>query len=109
MPVGASGKFLGMLLIYSIHHPDNAKDINEIYIQLIPLLEISLRYHSALCSMSFPYGDKHVTYEWYYFFNSLISPSAAYMRQWIGSALVEVKAFRIFGAKPLSQPMLCYC
>ena len=36
-------------------------------------------------------------------------PSAAYMRQWIGSALVEVMACRLFGAKPLPQPMLTYC
>ena len=34
--------------------------------------------------------------------------SAAYMRQWIGSALVQIMACRLFGAKPLSKPMLCY-
>ena len=40
-------------------------------------------------------------------FNS--SPlSAAYMRQWIGSALVQIMACRLFGAKPLSKPMLGY-
>ena len=33
-------------------------------------------------------------------------PSAAYMRQWIGSALVQIKACRLFGAKPLSKPFL---
>ena len=32
--------------------------------------------------------------------------SAAYMRQWIGSALVQIMACRLFGAKPLSKPML---
>ena len=36
-------------------------------------------------------------------------PSAAYMRQWIGWALVQLKACRLFGAKPLSKPMLGYC
>ena len=36
-------------------------------------------------------------------------PSAAYMRQWIGSALVQIMACRLFGAKPLSKPMLGYC
>ena len=36
-------------------------------------------------------------------------PSAAYMRQWIGSALVQMMAWRLFGAKPLSKPMLGYC
>ena len=35
-------------------------------------------------------------------------PSAAYMRQWIGSALVQVMACRLFGAKPLPEPMLAY-
>ena len=36
------------------------------------------------------------------------SPSAAYMRQWIGSALVQIMACHLFGAKPLSKPMLGY-
>ena len=34
------------------------------------------------------------------------TPSAAYMRQWIGSALVQIMTCRLFGAKPLSTPML---
>ena len=33
-------------------------------------------------------------------------PSAAYMRQWIGSALFQIMACHLFGAKPLSKPML---
>ena len=33
-------------------------------------------------------------------------PSAAYMRHWIGSALVQIMACRLFGAKPLFKPML---
>ena len=36
-------------------------------------------------------------------------PSAAYMRQWTGSALVQVMACRLFGAKLLPEPMLAYC
>ena len=36
-------------------------------------------------------------------------PSAAYMRQWIGSALVQLMACRLFGAKPFSKQMLGYC
>ena len=31
------------------------------------------------------------------------------MRQQIGSALVQIMACRLFGAKPLSKPMLGYC
>ena len=36
-------------------------------------------------------------------------PSAAYKRQWIGSALVQIMACRLFGAKPLYKPMLICC
>ena len=36
-------------------------------------------------------------------------PSAAYMREWIGSALVQIMACHLFGAKPLPEPMLTYC
>ena len=31
------------------------------------------------------------------------------MRQWMGSALVQIMTCRLFGAKPLSKPMLGYC
>ena len=37
------------------------------------------------------------------------SPSAAYMSRWTGLALVQVMACRLFGAKPLPEPMLSYC
>ena len=40
---------------------------------------------------------------------SLSPPSATYMHQWIGSALVQIMACRLFGAKSLSKPMLAYC
>ena len=36
-------------------------------------------------------------------------PSAAYMHEWIGSAMVQTVACRLFGAKPLSKPMPGYC
>ena len=35
-------------------------------------------------------------------------PNAAYMRQWIGSALVQIMACCLFGTKPLSKPTLGY-
>ena len=41
--------------------------------------------------------------------HSLSSPSAAYMRQRIGSALVRIMARRLFDAKLLSTPMLAQC
>ena len=37
------------------------------------------------------------------------SPSATYMRQWTGSALVQIMTCRLVGAKPLPEPMLVYC
>ena len=33
-------------------------------------------------------------------------PSAAYTRKWTWSALVQLMACRLFGAKPLPEPML---
>ena len=41
-------------------------------------------------------------------FNTL-RPSDAYMRRWTGSSLVQIMACRLFGTKPLSEPMLEYC
>ena len=35
-------------------------------------------------------------------------PSAACMRQWTGSALVQIMACRLFGAKPLPEPILIW-
>ena len=39
----------------------------------------------------------------------LPSVSVAYMRQWIGSALIQVMVCRLSGANPLSKPMLGCC
>ena len=36
-------------------------------------------------------------------------PRDTYRRQWIASALVQIMTSRLFGAKPLSKLMLCYC
>ena len=38
-----------------------------------------------------------------------MSLCAAYMSQWIGSALVQIMVCRLVGAKPLSTPLLEYC
>ena len=38
----------------------------------------------------------------------LFPPSAVYMRRWIGSALIRVMVSRLFGAKPLPEPVLTY-
>ena len=36
-------------------------------------------------------------------------PYVTYMRQWIGSALVQTMACRLFGTKPFSKPAMDYC
>ena len=36
-------------------------------------------------------------------------PNASYMCQWISTALVQIMAYCLFGAKPLSEPILGYC
>ena len=48
------------------------------------------------------YHDQHKPF-------NLSPPSAACVRQWIGSALVQTMACRRLGDKPLSIPMLGYC
>ena len=51
-------------------------------------------------------------YSWYEFEKFCFNPSppsAAYMRQWIGWSLIHMMACRLFGAKPLSEPMLGHC
>ena len=52
---------------------------------------------------------ENVSISWrHYVINS--SPlSAAYMRQWTGSTLVQVMACHLFGTKPLPEPTLAYC
>ena len=44
-------------------------------------------------------------------FNDINSypPSAAYLRRWTVSALVQKMACRLFDARPLTSPMLTYC
>ena len=49
----------------------------------------------------------HIEYGWHLMNSS--PPGAAYMRQWLGSALVQVMACRLFGTKPLPDPMLTFC
>ena len=47
--------------------------------------------------------------ELHFFCINSSTPSVAYMRQWTGLSLVHVMACRLFGAKPLPEPMLDYC
>ena len=73
---------------------------------------ISHRFIDSLTHLSI---DWIVDYTWityerihsYASFNSSL-PSAAYMRRCTGSALVQLMACRLFGAKPSPAPVLTY-
>ena len=72
-------------------------------------------WHSNVCSAFIGYGNRLMMFKdqpapisIIICFNSS-PPSAVYVRQWIGWALVQIIACRLFGAKPLSKPMLGYC
>ena len=55
------------------------------------------------------YRLDHHRSRWYAITFNSSPPSAAYIRQWIWSALVQIMACRIIGAKPLSKSKLGYC
>ena len=95
---------------------------------ILPNVKISLR----LCKIPWQFPDLEkfyffLTFPWqlwtlelgYYTFKNTVTasrdqwvnsspPSAAYMRQWIGAALVQIMVCHLFGAKPLSKPMMGY-
>ena len=48
--------------------------------------------------------NRNTVFKWVSFTH--LPPSAAYMRQWIWSALIQIMACRLFSAIPLSKPML---
>ena len=62
----------------------------------------------AYCHASSFISELLVVTEFQYSFHSA-PPSAAYLCRWIGSALIQIMAYSLFGAKPLSKPMLGYC
>ena len=81
-------------MIYTIMAPIKLSLITAVRYTLLSLL-----------SLSFP---SFLLFQDQLEFNSS-PPSAAYLRQWTGSSLVHVMASRLFGAKPLPEPMLTYC
>ena len=70
---------------------------------ILRIYQWKLTIPSFLCLMN-TYSNVHAC-------TSLNSspPSDGYIRQWIGWALVQIMVCRLFGAKPLSKPMLGYC
>ena len=77
----------------------------------LKLNHVSKRGHWSQCCTYFL--QRLSGYQWYAFVHQVMSfnsspPSAAYMRRWTRSALVQVMACRLFGCKPLHEPMLTY-
>ena len=62
---------------------------------------------SQLSCYDFNHAANNKIYIWKWLFNSL-RLGDAYMRHWTGSSLVQIMACCLFGAKPLSEPMLRY-
>ena len=73
----------------------------------IMILMINIHNHKRLNNYS--YVNRFIT--WVTSAGPVFTPpsSDTYMRQWIGSVLVQIMACRSFGAKPSSEPMLGYC
>ena len=70
--------------------------------------EMRMKYFEYIKILELSETEILYTHSGIMFINS--SPhSAAYMRWWIGSALVQIIACCLDGAKPLSEPMLTYC
>ena len=84
------GKFAGMIFFSGFHRLSGSYDRKQPTNVLSPLSQLIPRTERRL------------------YFNSS-PPGTAYMRQWTGSLLVQVMACRLFGAKPLPEPVLLYC
>ena len=75
-------------------------NLNQSWLLINRVLEHLLKTNStesakiSICKMSYK--------------KTLSLPSATYMCWWALSALVQIMVWRIFGAKPLSKPMLGY-
>ena len=68
--------------------------------------EFLWHFHEGNCT-----GNGQDICPWYEFENFSFNssrPSDAYMCRWTGSSLVQIMACHLFGAKPLSEPMLEY-
>ena len=62
-------------------------------------------YHIGMCCC----GMFILSYRTSYYTINSYPPNVTYMRQRTGSALVQIMACRLFGAKPLREQLLAYC
>ena len=94
----------GLVLPYGIlgyhYTPRTMKLLGGILVSLHPSVRLSVRLSFIQIMAYCLIAPNH--------YLNLLRPSAAYMCQWTGSALVQIKACRLFGTKPLFKPMLGY-
>ena len=73
------------------------------YVYIAPVRQLGLAISNVRCARHFSLP----LMSWVYFNSS--PPNAPYMRRWTESALVQIMAYHLFGAKPLPEPTLAYC
>ena len=88
--------FIASKCVWNAKHLFNSTTVSKKYI-FVYTIYMQITFHTVQCNRA----PKSI-------FNSS-PPSAAYMHQWIGWALFRTMACCLFGAKPLSKPMLRYC
>ena len=71
---------------------------------------LSVKCHIANCPVTIHlWQHKHINFYGRKRMVNLSPLSAAYLRQWIESTLLQITACRLFGRQAISQPMLGYC
>ena len=64
---------------------------------------------SHLQQMDKIFFDGFITLKDVFVYINSSPPIVANSRQWTGSALIQIMAWRLFGTKPLPEPTLAYC
>ena len=96
-------------LFYSSHQQHSSSRILTFankYLRQSGAIEFGISCNTSFCRFSWM-TNPMVTIFWR--LNHPPPPCAAYMPQWIGSALVQIMACRIFGTKLLSKPLMGCC
>ena len=101
-----------LFLFVSHGDPHTPIEVFQIQIQVHEICSKKFRVYFRIClRWRQAYHGGHY---WYCYLGAIspsqvTPPSAAYMRLWIGSTLVQIMACRLFGTKPLSKPTLGFC
>ena len=106
-----------MTMLYGTIKPSRSLDAQRLHAMAVTVLQTrggkiwSWKFRLPSLSLNQVNGNSRETHITSFFFlecwtfNSS-TPSVAYIRQCIGSSLVQKMTCRLFGAKPLSKPML---